>query len=183
MIPLKGQLLGLPVVETQAPALPVTSMEQGVESLHREGLGSFKGLLFPPSHSLFRAREVSSCNISHAHSSYCGGSGTTALAGICLEEQVLVGLWGHLHPKEVNLEGMHCCLSSRALTLHRRATAPRVGCRGAQARGCPGVKVWGAAEMRQRSRGAPALRVGGCDDSAGAEAVQSQAGRRCWFDH
>lgn len=182
MIPLKGQLLGLPVVETQAPALPVASMEQGVESLHTDGLGSFKGLLFPPSHSLFRAREVSSCNVSHAPSSYCGDSGTTTLARICLEERVLVGLWGHLHLKEVNLKGMLRCLSSDALTLHRRATAPRVGCLGARARGWPGAKVWGAAEKRQRSHGAPALRVGGCGDSAGAEAVQSQAGRRCWFD-
>lgn len=114
-----------------------------MESLHTDWLGSLKGLLLPPSHPSFlsRAREVSSCNVSHAGSSYCSDSRITTLAGICLEEQVLVGLQRYLIPKEkVNLEGTRLCLCSRALTLHRRATAPQggvlaVGCLGAWARG------------------------------------------------
>jgi len=36
-----------------AEALPVASVEQEMESLHMDGLGSFKGLLLPPSHSSF----------------------------------------------------------------------------------------------------------------------------------
>lgn len=93
-----------------------------------------------------------------------------------------------LIPEEkVDLEGTGLCLSTCALTLCRRATAPRggvpaVGCLGAQVGGWPRAKAWCAAGRRRWSRGAPALRVGGCNDLAGAETVQSQAGRRCWFD-
>lgn len=91
-----------------------------------------------------RAKEVSSCNISCAGSSYCGDSRIITLAGICLEEQVLVGLERYLIPKD--LRGMHLCLSSHALTLCRRATAPWGGvlaarCLGARACGWPRVKA------------------------------------------
>ena len=194
MIPLKGAAVTLAcggdMRPVKAEALPVASVEQGVGSLHTDWLGSFKGLLLPPSHSSFlsRAREVSSCNVSRAGSSYCGDSRITTLAGICLEEWVLVGLQRYLIPEEkVHLEGMRFCLSSHALTLRRRATAPRgwvpaVGCLSAWVRGWPRAKAWCAAGRRWWSHGAPALQVGGCNDSAGAETVQSQAGRRCWFD-
>lgn len=99
-----------------------------------------------------------------------------------------MGLRRYLVPEEkVNLEGMCLCLSSHALASRRRATAPRggvpaAGCPGAGASGWPRAKAWCDAGRRWWSRGAPALRVGGGNDSTGAETVQSQAGRRCWFD-
>lgn len=90
MIRLKGAAVVLAYGRERSPvkaeARPVASVEQGVESLHTDWLDSFKGLLLPSSHPSFlsRAREVSSCNVSRAGSSYCGDSRITTLAGICL---------------------------------------------------------------------------------------------------
>lgn len=78
----------------KAEALPVASVEQEMESFHTDWLGSFKGLLLPPSHPLFlsQTRKGGSCNVSCAGNSYCGDSRVMTLAEICLEKWVIVGL-------------------------------------------------------------------------------------------
>lgn len=57
MIPLKGAALRLACGRDTSPimveALPVASVEHGMESLRMDWLGSFIGLLLPPSYSSF----------------------------------------------------------------------------------------------------------------------------------